>query len=143
MDTQSFAQSYARFYEKLTRESKKEEYAVFFDKDSEFQDPFQKVQGLDAIYHIFVDMYEKLHNPRFVVEEVVCSEDVAYLRWEFLYALSPTAKEDSFVGVSRVSFSKDAKVLSHVDYWDAAQNVYEKIPLLGSLMRLVKRKLHA
>jgi ketosteroid isomerase-like protein len=143
MNTKVIADAYAEFYENLTAEAPKEEYALFFDDSSEFQDPFQKVQGLNAIHTIFVNMYKTLENPRFQVEEVICSDDVAYLRWKFVYALSKNSKEESFTGVSRVVFTESAKVTSHIDYWDAAEHVYEKIPLLGSLLRFIKRKIHA
>jgi len=143
MDTQTLAKAYGTFYEKLTAQSTKEEYKLFFDENSEFEDPFQKVKGLSPIHNIFVSMYKKLYKPRFVVEEVVCCDKVAYLRWEFYYALSPSSKEESFTGISRVTFTSNAKVMSHIDYWDAAKNVYEKIPLLGSVLRLIKSKIHA
>ena len=143
MDVLQVANAYAKFYEQLTSESSREEYGVFFDNSSEFADPFQKVQGLHAIHNIFIDMYTKLYKPHFIVDEVVASCDVAYIRWHFHYALSKNSKAESFTGVSRVTFSKSAKVKSHIDYWDAGENVYEKIPLLGTLLRFVKRKLHA
>jgi hypothetical protein len=31
-------------------------------------------------------------------------------------------------------------VAVHRDYWDAAEELYEKLPLLGSLMRFLKRQ---
>jgi hypothetical protein len=31
----------------------------------------------------------------------------------------------------------------HRDYWDAAEELYEKLPLLGSLMRWLKRRANA
>lgn len=143
MKTADLAQEYALFYETLLAHTPKENYALFFDEDSHFEDPFQKVQGLEAIHAIFVDMYSKLHNPRFIIGEVVCSDEVAYIKWDFIYAMTPKNQEQSFTGVSRVTFSKNGKIATHTDYWDAGQHVYEKIPLLGSLIRLIKRKLHA
>jgi hypothetical protein len=137
------AKRYAEFFEQLNAESKKEEYANFFDVDSSFEDPFQKVQGLDAIYKVFKHMYKTLHEPRFIVEEIVENEHVAYLRWYFFYKRSKNAAEESFEGVSRVLFRADSKVLSHTDYWDAAHNVYEKVPFLGAVLRFIKRRLHA
>lgn len=143
MNTQALAKAYALFYENLSVDSKKEEYSFFFDNYSKFQDPFQKVQGLNSIHNVFVDMYEKLYEPLFTIDEIICSEDVAYLRWKFSYALSSKSKQESFVGVSRVTFTQSGKIQSHIDYWDAAENVYEKIPLFGSLVRFLKRKIHA
>jgi steroid delta-isomerase len=31
----------------------------------------------------------------------------------------------------------------HRDYWDAAEELYEKIPVLGSILRWLKSKLKA
>ena len=143
MDNVTLAHKYAEFYETLTKETPKEEYLKFFDENSYFEDPFQKVDGSEAIYKIFTDMYEKLYEPKFIVDEIIYSDNVAYIRWDFKYALSQKASQDFFTGVSRVTFSQNQKVSSHIDYWDAASHVYEKIPLLGGLLRLIKRKLHA
>lgn len=143
MNTQKFAQDYAFFYDSLTAQTSKEEYASFFNEASTFQDPFQKVQGLDAIHNIFVDMYKTLHQPKFKILETVCDEKSTYIQWTFEYAMSPIKPLESFTGVSRVTFDEHGKVLSHIDYWDAAENIYEKIPLLGSLIRIIKRKIHA
>ncbi len=143
MTTTEYAQNYAKFYETLTPLSSKKEYEVFFDENSGFEDPFQRVRGVDAIHHIFADMYKTLHKPRFVIDELITNDDVTYIRWVFKYARSSKHDEESFVGISRVLFRENGKVESHIDYWDAASNVYEKIPLLGSILRFIKRRLHA
>lgn len=57
--------------------------------------------------------------------------------------MDKNSKEDSFIGVSRVEFTPENKVARHVDFWDAGVNVYEKIPLLGSILRYIKSKVHA
>lgn len=139
----SRAQEYAKFFEHINAGITKEEYADFFDAESTFEDPFQRVQGLDAIYKVFVHMYKTLHEPHFFVEEIVSEGSLAYLRWLFVYKRSKNEAQESFVGVSRVVFNENGKVLSHIDYWDAAHNVYEKIPLLGAVLRFIKRRLHA
>lgn len=142
MDVEQIARAYAKFYESLTPQTSLQEYGVFFDKNSLFSDPFQSVEGLVPIYAIFENMYKTLHQPRFVVDEVVSQGEVAYLKWRFIYGRSAKGREESFSGVSRVLFSPSAKVKSHEDFWDAASNVYEKFPLLGSLLRFIKHKIH-
>ena len=139
----TYAIQYGDFFENLSKEDTEESYGIFFDENSSFEDPFQKVQGLDAIYKVFEHMYTTLEDPKFTVNEIVENESIAYLKWHFYFKLSKNEEEQSFVGVSRVEFDRLGKVISHVDYWDAASNVYEKIPLLGSLLRMIKRKLHA
>lgn len=139
----TYAIQYGDFFENLSKEDTEESYRIFFDENSSFEDPFQKVQGLDAIYKVFEHMYTTLVDPKFRVDEIIENDSIAYLKWHFYFKLSKNEEEQSFVGVSRVEFDRLGKVISHVDYWDAASNVYEKIPLLGSLLRMIKRKLHA
>ena len=137
------AQEYANFFQNSNAQIKKEQYADFFDDHSSFEDPFQKVQGLDAVYKVFAHMYETLHKPNFFIEEIVAHESVAYIRWSFFYQLSQNTEIKSFEGVSPVVFRDDGKVHSHIDYWDAAQNVYEKVPILGAILRFIKRRARA
>jgi hypothetical protein len=44
------------------------------------------------------------------------------------------------VGATHLVFDADGKVAVHRDYWDAAEELYEKLPLLGGLMRWLKRR---
>lgn len=137
------AEGYARFFETIDKETPIEEYRQFFDENAYFEDPFQKVKGIDNIYHIFEDMYEKLHQPHFQIQEVLLEGSIAYIKWEFVYQMGVKCDVNTFEGVSRVEFNADDKVKSHIDFWDAGVNVYEKIPVLGSILRMIKRKIHA
>lgn len=137
------AENYVTFFNNLTKQIPKEDYLKFYDDSSYFEDPFQKVRGMDKIYNIFEDMYTKLYNPKFIIQECVSNKNVSYIKWNFTFQMNESSSENSFIGLSRVVFSDDGKVLEHVDFWDAGANVYEKIPLLGTIIRLIKRKLHA
>lgn len=137
------AKAYAAFFEQLHAGMKKQEYARFFDASSVFEDPFQSVQGLDSIYGVFEHMYKTLCESAFFVEECISEKNVTFLRWRFVYKRLHVSMQESFIGVSRVTFGENGKVLSHVDYWDAAYNVYEKVPLLGAILRFIKRKIRA
>ena len=41
---------------------------------------------------------------------------------------------------SHMRFAADGRVVYHRDYWDAAEELYEKLPVLGPLMRWLKRQ---
>ena len=41
----------------------------------------------------------------------------------------------------RVEINEEKKIVSHIDYWDAAHNIYEKLPILSSLIKIVKKKI--
>ena len=40
-----------------------------------------------------------------------------------------------------MAFDGDGRVLSHLDHWDAGGQFYARLPVLGTLIRLVKRRL--
>ena len=133
---------YIEFFQQLNEKTPLLEYKLFFDENSYFEDPFHKVVGVDKIYPILKGIYVKFYNPRFEINECISQDYITYIRWNFLYQMNKKSEVDTFVGVSRVLFSENGKVLKHVDFWDAGLNVYEKIPLLGSIIRYIKRKIH-
>lgn len=143
MNTKEVAKNYASFFECICEQTPFEDYQSLFDEKVYFEDPFQRVTGVTKVYKVFQHMYATLHAPHFIVNEIVCEDDKAYLRWDFSYQRSPQHNVEKFTGVSRIQFLQTGKVLSHVDYWDAGANVYEKVPLLGFLMRLIKKRITA
>ena len=43
-------------------------------------------------------------------------------------------------GTSHIRFAADGRVQYHRDYWDAAGELYEQLPLVGLLMRFLKKR---
>jgi steroid Delta-isomerase len=110
--------------------------------DARFKDPFNEVQGISAIEHVFAHMYVALHEPRFVVRDIVAEGDQCFLTWDFLFRFkrfSPT-QEQCVRGGSHIVFGDDGRIELHRDYWDAAEELYEKLPAVGMLMRWLKRR---
>jgi steroid delta-isomerase len=116
----------------------------FYTAEAYFKDPFNEVRGVDAIQHIFAHMFGRVAAPRFHVTDQWQSEIGAILLWDFTYRLkrSPTAVQ-TIRGATHLRFAADGRVEWHRDYWDAAEELYEKIPLIGGLMRVLKRTLRS
>jgi hypothetical protein len=49
------------------------------------------------------------------------------------------SEEQCIRGGTHLRLAADGRILEHRDYWDAAEELYEKLPLLGALMRWLKR----
>ena len=116
------AQTYVDFFQKFDNNTPIEAYKHFFDENSYFEDPFQKVKGVEKIYHIFQDMYAKLYKPKFEIKECISQHDVTYIQWIFSYQMDSKAEVQSFIGISRVVFSKSMRVKSHIDYTHLKSN---------------------
>jgi steroid delta-isomerase len=44
-------------------------------------------------------------------------------------------------GVSMVRFDAEERVVEHIDYWDAAEQFYGRLPVIGTLLRGIGRRL--
>lgn len=109
--------------------------------DAYFKDPFNEVRGIEAIRRIFSHMFLQVDSPRFVVKDVVCEADQALLTWDFHFRMRRFSRAPQVIhGASHLRFDSDGRVSFHRDYWDAAEELYEKLPLLGGLMRWLKRR---
>ena len=88
-------------------------------------------------------MYVSLHDPRFVVHSKVEQGFEAFLTWDFNFRINKYKPDvtQTIRGSSHLKFDEHNRVCYHRDYWDAAQELYEKLPLLGGLMRFLKRRI--
>lgn len=112
--------------------------------DSRFKDPFNAVRGLDAIRRVYAHMYATLDEPRFEVTRAVTQGDDCVLMWNFLFRFRRRdGKTQTVRGASHLVLDSDGRIADHRDYWDAAEELYEKLPLVGSLMRWLKRKVQS
>ena len=112
-----------------------------YDPQASFKDPFNEVQGIPAIRGIFEHMFASLHEPRFVVREAIVQGEHAFLSWEFHFRMKRFSAEPQCIrGGTQLRFGHDGRVTVHRDYWDAAEELYEKLPVLGALMRWLKHR---
>ena len=109
--------------------------------DARFKDPFNAVQGLPAIAGIFQHMFRQLDGARFTVRDIVAEGDALFLTWDFDFRTrGKGARAMRIHGASHLLFGAGGQVTMHRDYWDAAEELYEKLPLVGALMRWLKRR---
>ncbi len=127
------------FYHELTPESVAR-FPEFYSADAYFKDPFNEVHGVEAIARIFSHMFRQVDSPRFVVTERLADANGVMLVWAFHFRvrLWRRSESQSIRGVSHLKFATDGKVNYHRDYWDAAEELYMKLPLAGSMMRYLK-----
>jgi len=118
---------------------------AIYAPDARFKDPFNEVQGLTEIQRIFRHMYVSLENPHFVVTGRIVQGNQCFLTWEFRFAFRrfKQGQAQCIVGGSHLVLNPDGRITLHRDYWDAAQELYEKLPIVGVAMRWMKSRLHA
>ena len=130
------------FFEQLTPEDAAG-LARIYAADAYFRDPFNEVRGLSAIARIFDDMFARLADCRFVIREVVADEGGMMLTWDFTFRIRRyrSATVQTIHGASHLKFDADGRIAYHRDYWDAAEELYAKLPLIGPVMRFLRQQL--
>ena len=118
------------------------EIADLYRADASFKDPFNDVTGTTAIRGVFEHMFATVQQPRFMVIDTVCEADACMMTWNFEFRRD-NGRTMRIHGASHITFADDGRVALHRDYWDAAEELYEKLPLIGSLMRALRRRLQA
>ena len=112
-----------------------------YAEQAHFKDPFNEVEGRAAIANIFSHMFATLDEPRFEVRQTVTQGEQAFLNWDFLFRRHPGGAPLRIHGATHLRFDEQGRITWHRDYWDAAEELYAKLPLLGSLMRWLQRRL--
>ena len=129
-----------RFFEALSPQSLSEIGRVYA-ADAYFKDPFNEVRGVPAIERIFRHMFDQVEAPRFVIHDTVIQGDQGFVTWDFRFRMRRfNAAEQVIRGASHLRFDATGLVVFHRDYWDAAEELYEKLPVLGGLMRFLRRR---
>jgi len=141
MDHQQALQRAVAFFESIRPEDAGRMSAIYAS-DAWFKDPFNEVRGPQAIGRIFAAMFEQLHEPSFTVRDTILQGDQAFLAWEFRFRFRrfDTRTVQTIRGATHLRFAADGRIAMHRDYWDAAEELYEKLPALGSAMRWLKRR---
>ena len=131
----------AAFFETLTPHSVAG-LGDYYTAEASFKDPFNDVRGVAAIQQIFSHMYDALAQPHFVVTGRVVDGAQCFLTWEFRFRFKrfDTATLQTVRGGSHLLLAGDGRIQTHRDYWDAAEELYEKLPLLGGVMRWLKKR---
>ena len=110
-------------------------------EDVRFVDPFNDVHGIDAFKAVFSHMYVTLAEPRFEVTDRACSARAGYARWRFDFRMR--GQPMSIEGMSEIAFDDRGRVIAHIDHWDAGVAVYSRLPVIGPMVRWVRRRLSA
>ncbi|WP_070963027.1 nuclear transport factor 2 family protein [Vibrio sonorensis] len=128
-------------YQKLDKNNLHRLDAVYHDKVV-FEDAAHRLEGWSALQEYFSALYENVHKCQFVIQERQQVGDSGFLTWT-MELEHPRLQKGSTIfvnGVSHLKF-KDGKVIYHRDYFDLGEMLYENLPVLGKLIKSIKRRL--
>lgn len=115
-----------------------------YSEDVYFNDTLKSVRGREALKHYLRESAEAVEDCRVqVLSSTRTAEGEHLLRWRMSIRFKRFRRgvDTETVGLSHLRFDAQGRVIYHQDYWNAADGLYEHIPLLGALIRMIKRRL--
>ncbi|MCW5753049.1 MAG: nuclear transport factor 2 family protein [Alphaproteobacteria bacterium] len=134
---------YAAFYAALDP-GKLAELRRLCTPDVHFRDPFNEVRGVEAMIRIFEKMYQDADQIAFEVVDAMRNGDRAMLLWVFYCRPKSLRLKDAWriEGASEIHLTADGRIKAHLDHWDSGAQFYARLPLIGPVIRYLRRRLH-
>lgn len=111
-----------------------------YTDDVLFQDPFRRLEGLGELTRYFVELYAHVETCSFNFEDEVVHSQQAVLLWTMSLRHPRLNGGQTVVvpGSTHVRFRN--KIYVHRDYFDAGAMLYEHLPVIGMVIRFVKKR---
>lgn len=116
---------------------------LIYHKDICFEDPLHKIIGLNDFIDYFNNLFTHVNSCTFEVNHTIQSPNEAAIYWVMRYQ-HPKLNSGKTISITGHSHLKamDNKVIYHRDYLDAGAMIYEHIPLLGGVIRYLKKRIN-
>jgi ketosteroid isomerase-like protein len=133
---------FSAFYTNLDT-MKVEDLAEIYSTDVLFIDPIAEHKGIAAVENYFAKLLRNAKSCSFVIHTKQDNQDgKCIVNWTMEYRTSTmnANKPIKVEGITMLTLKND-KIIFHRDYYDLGQMVYENIPLLGRLIKQIKRRM--
>ena len=131
------------FFQKLDKDHM-ELVDRFYDRNVAFQDPVHRLNGSAAVRAYYEGLYRNAEAIRFEYSKRLQDGDTVVLAWR-MFLRTPaidSGREITVDGTSVITFDgPDGKAIAHRDYFDLGEFVYERIPVLRSIIHYIKGRL--
>lgn len=112
---------------------------TIYDDNITFIDPFHEICGLSKLIDYFSALYKNLESCEFEFGEVYSKTSSALIVWNMTFRHRSLSKDIIEVpGSTQIRF--DEKIYFHRDYFDAGKMIYENVPVVGSVIKYIKRQ---
>ncbi|GLS91932.1 transcriptional regulator [Psychromonas marina] len=130
---------FCTLYQNLNKDNLIRLKEVYSD-DVLFTDPIHEVKGIDALTLYFENLYKNMEYCHFQINHVVQQPGEACLVWrmEYSHQKIKNGKKIAVDGCSHLTFSN--KIDKHRDYLDLGQMLYEQLPVVGPVIKSIKKR---
>ena len=135
-------EKFSRFYTDISS-MQIDELSNIYEKNVVFIDPIATHKGIESVENYFSRLLKSAKLCEFTIHKKVPAGDDSYVvNWTMSYT-SNRLNKGKPVDVDGITILEiiNNKIVFHRDYYDLGQMVYEHIPILGTFIKKIKRKL--
>ena len=137
-------EKFCSIYRDLTKISSND-LRTIYTEDVEFIDPIQRHKGRDSVEAYFSKLNENARSCKFdITNTIPCDTNkdgvTAVLTWHMTLELNKPRKTIHLDGTTLLKEGASG-FYYHRDYYDLGEMVYEHVPVVGWLVKKIKRKL--
>lgn len=115
----------------------------FYSEDTHFVDPVVDLHGRAAVRKYYENLYKNVESIRFEFSGHVKQGDEQVSLWTMVLRARGLdgGREIRVKGNSHFRFDPSSgQAVYHRDYFDMGEFIYERIPVLGGLIRFIKKR---
>lgn len=131
--------AFKRFYADCKRLSVDDMQSLYHD-DVIFRDPVHDLRGLTSLHSYLDRLSDAVTECRFEYLDQLVGEKSAYIKWNMHYKHPKLANRPmALKGVTHIEFND--RIHFHQDVYDLGEMFYEHVPLVGSVVKKLKKRL--
>ncbi|MEQ8471652.1 MAG: nuclear transport factor 2 family protein [Marinoscillum sp.] len=116
--------------------------AEIYSENIVFTDPIHQIRGIKNLRQYFGSLNENLIEGSFMFTDESIIDNKAFLCWQMHLKLKRPKKHVSASGISVLTIEQ-GKIIEQRDFFDAGELFYEHVPVLGGIIRFIKKKIAA
>ena len=134
-------QTVASFYQALNK-GNLSQLGDIYHAEVEFRDPAHRIKGIEALTQYFEVLYQNVNECQFEILYCQQKEQKGFIRW-VMFLSHPRLKQGEKIEVNGSSYLEfsEGKILQQHDYFDLGEMLYEHLPVIGLVVRAVKKQL--
>ena len=110
--------------------------------DMRFRDPFHNVHGVEAVIAALKSAYDRVDHVHITIRARARDGDVSLVLWTFQFRTRKRGTPMLLEGVAEIHQDPETGLITeHLDHWDAAEQFFQDLPVVGFLIRMIKKRL--
>lgn len=135
---------FAEFFSSFSADRIERLLPATYADDIYFNDTLKAIRGRQALAHYLAESAAAVEQCTVDILDQAASDSGEYwLRWKMMIRFKKLRRgvDTWTVGASHLRFNADGLVVYHQDYWNAADGLFQHVPLLGWMIGKIKQRL--